>query len=137
MLEIALSQWGITEWPGEQHNPEVLKYFKDCGFDTIKDDETSWCSAFMCWCALKAGIPHTKSLVARSWMSWGKRVFEPKVGDVVVFKRGSLSWQGHVGLYIRSTGTQVYTLGGNQGNTVNITPQKGIDLLCCQRWEQQ
>lgn len=136
MLDVALSQWGTTEWPGEQHNPEVLKYFRECGFDTvIDDDRTSWCSVFMCWCALKAGLPHTNSMVARSWMQWGKRVFEPKVGDIAVFRRGNQSWQGHVGLYVRSTGSQVYVLGGNQSNTVNIAPQKGIDLLCFQRWE--
>ena len=39
---------GTKEWPGAQHNPVVLKYFRDTGLpmaDPMADDETSWCAA--------------------------------------------------------------------------------------------
>ena len=35
---------GTKEWPGAQHNPVVLKYFRDAGVP-MADDETSWCAA--------------------------------------------------------------------------------------------
>ena len=40
---VALGEYDVKEWSGSKHNPEVMKYFIECGFDNIKDDETSWC----------------------------------------------------------------------------------------------
>lgn len=70
-------------------------------------------------------MEYTGKLDARSWMKIGKPVNDPLPGHVVVFTRGSSnSWQGHVGLYAgyNSYKTIVYTLGGNQGNQINISP---------------
>lgn len=129
-FEIALGEYGVTEWAGPRHNPEVLKYFRETGFPAVKNDETAWCSAFVAWCCLKAGLPHTGSLMARSWLNWGKPVFEPQIGDIVVFWRNSLSspW-GHAGFYVRNNGSKIWTLGGNQDNKVGIEPYFGINLL--------
>lgn len=130
VFKIALSQYGIAEWTGDKHNPEVLKYFTECGFTAVKDDETSWCSAFVCWCMHKAGKPHTKSLAARSWLNWGETVMDPHVGDIAVFWRNEpRAWQGHVGFYIRNSGDRVWVLGGNQSNHVCIDDYPGIQLL--------
>ena len=122
ILNIALSQYGIKEIQGKAHNPEVLKYFNESGFDGEKlGDETAWCSAFVNWCAREAGLEHTGKLNARSWLAVGEVTTEPKPGDVVVLWRSSPdSWKGHVGLYVRHTNEHVYMLGGNQGNKVCI-----------------
>lgn len=129
MME-ALREYGTKELTGPEHNPEVLKYFAECGFDTVKDDETSWCSAFMCWCHLKAGLSHTKSLAARSWLGWGERVTEPKLGDIVVFWRVEpRGWQGHVGFFVRKDEGRIWVLGGNQGNQVCIEDYSATQLL--------
>jgi len=134
-FKIALSQYGVKEIPGSEHSPEVLKYFHDGGFTEIRDDETSWCSAFMCWCMFKAGIPHTGSLAARSWLNWGKQVHEAQTGDVVIYWRESLSsWQGHVGFFIRKEDSYIYTLGGNQSNSVCILKYSDKQLLGYRRW---
>lgn len=130
ILKIALGEVGVTEWSGPTHNQEVLKYFRECGFREVRDDETSWCSAYLCWCVQKAGFNHTGSLVARSWLEWGGSVFEPQLGDVTVFWRNDLhGWQGHVGLFIRRDGKSIWTIGGNQGNSVNISNYPGGQLL--------
>jgi len=129
-FKIALSQYDVTEWAGDKHNPDVMKYFTECGFPTIKDDETSWCSAFMCWCVQKAGMKHTGSLAARSWLNWGEKVFDPQPGDIAVFWRNEpRGWQGHVGFFVRQSGDRVWTLGGNQSNKVCIDDYPGAQLL--------
>lgn len=72
LLQIALSQYGVAEIPGKNHNPEVLKYFTEIGHSWVKDDETSWCSAFMNWVAMKAGAERSGKLDARSWLAVGE-----------------------------------------------------------------
>lgn len=136
-LRLALNEYGTKEIVGPDHNPEVLKYFQEAGFPQIKDDETSWCSAFVNWCQIKAGRKGTGSLAARSWMNWGVKVFEPELGDIAVFWRNTqTSWEGHVGFYIKNNGTHVWVLGGNQSNMVNIQPYSGTQLLGYRRYSK-
>ncbi len=122
-LEVAFSQYGITEVAGNKDNPEVLKYFDEIGFNgSALKDETSWCSAFVNFCAKKAGLPFSGELTARSWLGVGQKVDIPTLGDIVVFWRENPgSWKGHVGIFIREEKGVIYTLGGNQRNQVNIT----------------
>lgn len=130
ILELALKQIGIKEIAGKTDNPEVLKYFNEIGYDGTKlKDETAWCSAFVNWIAKKAGLPYTGKLNARSWLKVGKKVLNPKMGDVVVFWRESpSSWKGHVAFFVRETKNYVYVLGGNQNNQVKISayPKKRL-----------
>jgi uncharacterized protein (TIGR02594 family) len=123
-LTLALSQYGNKEIRGEQDNPEILKYFDEIGFDGAKmKDETAWCSAFINWVCKVSDLPYTGKLNARSWLEVGVEVEEPKLGDLVVFWRGSpTSWKGHVGIYINKVDGFVSVLGGNQGNQVCIAP---------------
>ncbi|HAX95610.1 MAG TPA: TIGR02594 family protein [Prolixibacteraceae bacterium] len=136
-LHIALQEYGTREVPGTgSHNPEVVKYFQQGGFPTVRDDETSWCSAFMNWCVKKAGGNPTGSLSARSWLNWGRPVVEPELGDIVVFwRRDPKGWEGHVGFFIKRDGTHVWVLGGNQSNEVNIQKYPGTELLGYRRLE--
>jgi peptidoglycan hydrolase-like protein with peptidoglycan-binding domain len=53
----------------------------------------------------------------------GKPVANPKPGDIVVFWRESpQSWKGHVGFFMgfNQDGSKVFSLGGNQGDSVSI-----------------
>lgn len=123
VLKVALSQWNFKEIQGKYHNPEIVKYFQEIGYK-INNDETAWCSAFLNWCAMKAGYEYTTKLNARSWQHIGIEVpkNEWKLGDVVVLWRSSPeSWKGHVGLYIRHDENYIYLLGGNQSNRVTIS----------------
>ena len=123
LLQVALREYGNKETPGKEHNEKVVRYFQETGFDMIEDDETAWCSAFMIWCAMMAGEVSSNKLNARSWLEVGSKVYDPQLGDVVVFWRKSPDdWRGHVGIYISEDRDNIYCLGGNQSNMVNIAP---------------
>lgn len=128
--EIALSQAGIKEIVGSQHNPEVMKYFQETGHEWVKDDETAWCSAFANWVCKEAGKPRSGKLNARSWLKIGEKVTDPKPGDLVILWRESPnSWKGHVGFFCREQGHYIYILGGNQKNSVCIKAYEKRKLL--------
>ena len=129
-LDIALSQYGIKEIVGKNHNKEVLKYFSEIGHAWVTNDETAWCSAFVNWVCKKAGLDYSKKLNARSWLTIGTPVTAPKLGDIVIFWRGSkTSWKGHVAFFIRETPNWIYVLGGNQSNQVKISAYPKYRLL--------
>jgi uncharacterized protein (TIGR02594 family) len=120
-FEIALGEYGIKERRGGE-NPEILKYFREIGHPDIIEDEVSWCSAFVNWCILKSGLQPTGSLAAKSWLTWGEKITEPQIGDIVIFNRGEIgSWQGHVGFFVRLDKDGIWVLGGNQADQVNIS----------------
>jgi len=132
LLSIGLSQYGVKEIPGTQHNPTIVGYSKEIGYGGIVDDETAWCSIFLNWCALKAGLQRSKKLNARSWLNIGEEVKEPQAGDVVIFWRESKnSWKGHVAIYVNHSQNKKYIncLGGNQSNKVCIRSYKVSQLL--------
>jgi len=121
LINIALSQYGITEIPGDEHNPEILKWFHETGRKWVSTDETPNCDAFIDWVAMKAGGQPSPGLLAREWLKYGKVVKKPKLGDLVIFWRVSKdSIYGHVAIYIRETAKYVYVLGANQNNQVCI-----------------
>lgn len=129
LLNVAFTQYGIKEIPGDGDNEEVVKYFESVGFGNL-GDETAWCSAFMNWVAWQSNLEISGKLTARSWLAVGDEVINPQPGDVVILWRESPeSWKGHVGLYINEDEHFIYVLGGNQSNQVRISPYKKHRLL--------
>lgn len=134
LLNIAFSQYGVSEFPGESNNDEILKYFKSVG--KVYSDETAWCSAFTNWCCKEAGLPISGRLNARSWCKIGKGVETPELGDIIVLWRESLSsWKGHVGIYINEQDEYYNVLGGNQNNCVCIKKYPKHRILGFRRLE--
>ena len=132
LIHIASKEIGTREIPGRQHNPRIIEYAKESGFNHINDDETPWCSIFMNWIAQEAGLESTKLANARSWLNVGVRVSHPEPGDIVVFWRESPnSYKGHVGVFMgySQDQTRIYTLGGNQSNQVGETAYAANQLL--------
>lgn len=84
-------------------------------FDPAK---TPWCAGFVNAIERLCGRKGTEKLTARSFLNYGKQVNLPKKGDIVVFKRGKLPWQGHVGYFIQQDKNGILVLGGNQSNKV-------------------
>ena len=125
LIKIAISQLGQKEIAGPEDNDTIVGYAKESGFDWVNDDETAWCSIFVNWVAMKAGLKRSEQANARSWLEVGLNVDDaPEPGDVVIFWRDSEDgWQGHVGFYFgfSQDGTRVYCLGGNQGNQVSLS----------------
>jgi uncharacterized protein (TIGR02594 family) len=93
---------------------------------TVDPARIPWCAAWMNMVLDQSGLPTTGSLMARSFLAWGKPVAgEPKVGDVVVMRRGRNRNQGHVGFFyafVDVNGVRmVAVLGGNQGKEVRVS----------------
>jgi uncharacterized protein (TIGR02594 family) len=112
---------GLTEIPGEQHNPQILTFFQDIGKSWVQTDETAWCSAFINYIAKISGVEYTGELNARSWLEIGQEVQTAELGDLAVYWREDPeSWKGHVGLWAGENVKHIWTLGGNQNGQVNI-----------------
>lgn len=136
LLKIAFNELGTEEIEGTENNPEVLKYATDTGIAGIKNDEIAWCSTFVNWVAMKAGLQYSKKPNARSWLNTGTKVTTPEPGDVVIFWRESIqSWKGHVGFFLGFSmdKKRVYCLGGNQGNRVSVSAYRTTQVLSYQR----
>lgn len=112
----------MKEVVGDKHNARIVQYSTDIGNTWVKTDEVAWCSEFVNWCLLQAGIQGTKSAVAKSFLKWGEETKTPKFGDLVVFSWDATS--GHIGFYVNETPDVVLVLGGNQNNEVNVTRYK-------------
>lgn len=130
-LKIARSKLGTREVPGPKSNPQIVKWIHDdLGIEAYKDDGTAWCAGFANYCLKMAGEANTMSLAARSFINYGQPA-KPQLGAILVFKRGTQSWQGHVGFYVGETATHYKVLGGNQGDSVSIREYPKSALLAC------
>lgn len=130
LRRIAESQLGVEEYAGTEHNPRILAYAKQIGYGGIAVDETAWCSIFANWCAMRASLPYSGKLNARSWLEVGQPVEDPEPGDVVVFWRGNPnSWEGHVALIDSMGDGVINVLGGNQSNRVCVLAYQSARLI--------
>ena len=122
VLRTAVEEYGVENFD-KSNNPEVLKYFKETGFGNIKTDETSWCAAFVNYCVKQNGYKYPHSLTARSWLGQGKKVTNPKTGDIIIFWREKKNgWKGHVAFFVEADKEKglIYCYGGNQDGKVCI-----------------
>lgn len=79
---------------------------------------TPWCAGFVNAIEKMCRREGTGQLLARSFLKYGEKTETPKLGDIVVFRRGDSSWQGHVGYYVNEDNNGILVLGGNQNNKV-------------------
>lgn len=129
-LKIARGEIGIKEGPGAANNPVVLKYYADAGHPEVNSDEIAWCAAFAGAMLERAGVPSSKQLNARSYLTWGKPVTKPYPGCIAVFSRGDpRGWEGHVGFFLKEDGANIQILGGNMGDAVTIGNEPKSRLL--------
>jgi len=128
--ELAQRFVGIKEVPGTVANPQILAMLR-LDNDWPEDDGVPWCAAFVNYIAWLLRLPRSKNLLARSWLTIGVPLLvgEAEPGfDIVVLKREDdgpeadvIDAPGHVGFFAGWDGyTNVYILGGNQGNTVSV-----------------
>ena len=127
-LKIAEAEIGTKEIAGPVDNKRIVEY-ASCTSLHASDDETPWCSAFVNWCIKKAGLIGTNSAAARSWLQWGRQLFNPVPGCVVILKRG-VPPSGHVTFYVKDRDKDFITcLGGNQGDQVKYSHYHKSDVI--------
>lgn len=119
ILEAAGRHLGTQEWPGAASNPAVEVFFARAGHPGLTDD-VPWCAAFVAAVLAECGLPHSGSLMARSYARWGRDVALAEVmpGDIAVLRRGAPP-AGHVGFVVRMEGDRLLLRGGNQGDAVS------------------
>lgn len=127
MLSQTLFSWafryyGEREFPGARSNRIIDMMLRSVGMPAR--DSIAWCSAFVNHVATEVGAEHTDKALARSWLGVGTHILPQDVvpGIIVVLRRGTSRWQGHVGFVARldHRRRRVYVLGGNQSNRVCI-----------------
>lgn len=129
-MEVARSYTGTREIPGPNHNRVIQEWLAKLGA-WWTDDETPWCGAFVARCMQVVGHPFPKAWYrAREWASYGQQI-APTVGAILVFQRPGGG--GHVGFYVAEDAATFHVLGGNQGNSVNVSRISRGRLLAA-RW---
>ena len=156
----------VREVPGKNKNNPFIMSMLQLDNSWPENDEVPWCSAFVNYVAWLLNVNRSKSLRARSWLQVGSPVGESSARrgwDVVILQRGAgeqpgpevIKAPGHVGFFAGwdtrqivvpdedgSTASgvgiqQVAILGGNQGNTVNVTNYDAHRILGIRRiWEE-
>ncbi len=132
-LQYAIEELEVSERGKGADNPRILEYFDEVNHPGVEKDETPWCAAFIGAMLERADIKSTKSLMARSYLSWGQKQREERLGAIAVLKRGDNEVFGHVGFVISSTNDQIQILSGNQSNKVSIANFRK-DQLIDLRW---
>lgn len=126
----ALKYYGISSITGAEHNQVILSFFEQSGNGWVKDDDTAWCAAFANAINKACNLPYTRKLNARSFLEIGIDTQTPELGDLVVLWRIKKdSVYGHVGYFIKQERGLVYILGGNQHNSVDISPYSVNQVL--------
>jgi len=127
-IRIADGEMGQAEVPGASHNLRIVRYARDIGCTWVESDEVPWCAGFVGACLQRAGLEHTGSMLARSYLNWGVEC-GPVQHAVVVLRRGNDPRAGHVGFLVERREGKVYLLGGNQGHAVSIAAYMEADVL--------
>lgn len=77
-----------------------------------------WCADFMNLVLRKAGAKGTNSRAARSFLNFGTKIDGPRVGAIVIFRRGG-PLNGHVGIVRGTDGKgNPIVISGNSGRIV-------------------
>lgn len=122
-LSVGRAFMGLSEIPGPQSNPLILRWAKDIGAPAwYNNDSQAWCAVwanriFMA-CQMAMSGKGYDLLRARSFETWGQPMREPSLGAVLVFNRPE---GAHVGFYLGERDDAYFVLGGNQGNAVSET----------------
>lgn len=137
-LDVAFEEMeaGAGEVGGNNQGPFVAKYHRVTE-DILKVKKWSWCAAFVSFCfrngaaLIDRDMPFNYTGGAQNILKqfqkkgWGYKLgeTEPQAGDIIVWKRGSQAWMGHIGIVYKYKDGILYTIEGNRGrypSKVNI-----------------
>lgn len=122
ILERAFLTYGEKESPGSKRNG-IIGQMIDRWFRKGADDSlTAWCGIWMSDTVDKAGlVPPANPFRAKQWAEWGTEIMTARPGSIVVMTRGSGLYHVTVAVRYSEDGRYLLCIGGNQGNSVNIT----------------
>jgi uncharacterized protein (TIGR02594 family) len=136
-LGAARSALGVQEIVGPRDNPRILEMYAACGHPDIDADEVAWCAAFVGSLLAEQGLPlppRATNLMARSYLTYGRKLDVPQPGAIAVWARGKPP-SGHVNIVesVDLEAGMVTCIDGNSGNKVQRTTRR-IDEALAFRW---
>lgn len=132
-MAAAWAEYGQREVAGPASNPRIRAFYRDAGHPEITGDDVAWCAAFVGAVLERSGQTATRSLLARSYLRWGREIPSPLSGAIAIFPRGNDPGAGHVGFVVGATTDKLFVLGGNQSDAVNIAAFSRTAVLSL-RW---
>lgn len=128
----AKGEIGTKEIAGSKDNAAIVEYHR---YTTLKatDDETPWCSSFLCAAAEKNGFKSTRSAAAKSWRTYGVEG-DGSVGDIVCLTRSGGNHVAFLARKFKQGDRTLYLLGGNQNNKVGYSEYDASRLVCFRRF---
>ncbi|WP_195930292.1 TIGR02594 family protein [Hyphomicrobium album] len=115
------------------HNGNILNFFVMVrAFDSARD-EIAWCAAYEGACYERVGLRSTRSLMAKSYLDWGLKLSEPRIGCAAVFDRGDNPDLGHVTNVVEIREKTILCQGGNQSDSVCYAEYSKADVRAY-RW---
>lgn len=129
-LELAIQKKGLHE---KTNNAALRKFLKSDGATLGDPSVLPWCGDFVETC-IAITMPReflpANPYLARNWAKFGQPTV-PCMGAIAVFARGTNGIDGHVTFIVGQGPGVLYCLGGNQSNSVSVTPIKTDRLLAC------
>ena len=143
-LTVMRSMTGLLESPGDADNPKILAMRDTIALaypematycNEYQHDDTPWCGLAAAYAMTMAGIRPVfgptdtdRFYWAQAWddPSFGTLLDDPVLGCVVVLKR---SGGGHVTFYESTSGSNYMCRGGNQSDSVNLSPQSISNVI--------
>ena len=121
-LSIAQAEIGKGETTGNNLGLDIKRYGQG-------KDGQPWCASFVSYCLNEAGIndlgyPKAAKVIWNKGRKLDWQVEEPQSGDLICFWRTKpTSWQGHVGIIVSVTQTEIRTIEGNLGSFPSIVKE--------------
>lgn len=131
-IDFAKTYIGVEEIAGPAANPRIIEMAEDIGCTWYRSDETPWCALFANFVLHKCDYQGTGSLLAADFLHWGVPV-QPQYGSLLLFSYEASRRVQHVGFHVGETPTHYQVLGGNQRNSVCVSPFAKSQLVAA-RW---
>lgn len=118
-VDWARDQIGTNE---KKDNAKIVGWLHDLGHKWVKSSkEVAWCDGFRQRALKSAGLPTTKSLLARDGLKQGTVLKRPVPGAYFAKPRGNSTWQGHTGIIesVSKDGKSFTSIDGNVNDSVD------------------
>jgi len=116
IFRVAQAEEGVHE----KKNPEIVRqYHRSAGLNLSAHE--AWCGSFANYVVNRAGFQGPANPArAKNWEAWGNATDKPAPGCVVLVERNAGSGR-HVSFFVKEDANNVYLLGGNQSNSVQVS----------------
>lgn len=120
--------------PGALHEAQIQEWFSEIGLERqYNRDPIQSAALVVAIAAYRAGqkLPQTRPSEAKSWQGFGKRSIEPKLGDILVWRRSLVA--ADVGIYIGEDPDSFHIISADAANAVSVRREQRGDLIAIRR----